>query len=126
MKSKKFLFAALLMSMSLAQPSYSMEEEDVIIILENGNSGNGDRPRTGVPITASLDNGIISTVVDAYVGDVEVTIEDGDGETVISDVEVVSGHTLFTTNVSSLPDGTYTIIYTLDNNTIYYGVFVID
>ena len=122
----KFLFAALLMSMSLAQPSYSMEEEDIIVILENGNSGNGDRPRTGVPITASMDNGIISTVVDAYVGNVEVTIEDEDGETVISDVEVVSGHTLFTTNVSSLPDGTYTIIYTLDNNTIYYGVFVID
>ena len=122
----KFLFAALLMSMSLVQPSYSMEEEDIIIILENGNSGNGHRPRTGVPITASMDNGIISTVVDAYVGNVEVTIEDEDGETVISDVEVVSGHTLFTTNVSSLPDGTYTIIYTLDNNTIYYGVFVID
>ena len=29
MKAKKFLFAALLMSMSLAQPSYSMEEEDI-------------------------------------------------------------------------------------------------
>lgn len=122
----KFLFAALLMSMSLAQPSYSMEEEDIIIILENGNGGNVHGPRSGVPITASLNNGIISTVVDAYVGNVEVTIEDEDGETVISDVEVVSGHTLFTTNVSSLPDGTYTIIYTLDNNTVYYGVFVID
>ena len=122
----RFLLAALLMSMSLAQPSYSMEEEDVIIILENGNSDNGNGPRTGVPITASLNNGIISTVVDAYVGNVEVTIEDEDGETVISDVEVVSGHTLFTTNVSSLPDGTYTIIYTLDNNVVYYGVFVID
>ena len=122
----KFLFAALLMSMSLAQPSYSMEEEDIIIILKDANSDDGNGPRTGVPITASLNNGIISTVVDAYVGNVEVTIEDEDGETVISDVEVVSGHTLFTTNVSSLPDGTYTIIYTLDNNTVYYGVFVID
>ena len=125
MKAKKFLFATLLMSMSLAQPSYSMEEEDIIIILENGNSGNGDRPRTGVPITASLNNGIISTVVDAYVGNVEVTIEHEDGEMVISDVEAVSGYTLFTTNVTSLPDGTYTIIYTL-GNTVYYGVFVID
>ena len=122
----RFLLAALLMSMSLAQPSYSMEEEDIIIILENGNGGNGSGPRSGVPITASLNHGIISIVVDVYVGNVEVTIEDEDGETVISDVEVVSGHTLFTTNVSSLPDGTYTIIYTLDNNTIYYGVFVID
>ena len=122
----RFLFAALLISMSLAQPSYSMEEEDIIIILKDANSDDGNGPRTGVPITASLNNGIISTVVDAYVGNVEVTIEDGDGETVISDVEVVSGHTLFTTNVSSLPDGTYTIIYTLDNNAVYYGVFVID
>ena len=122
----RFLLAALLMSMSLAQPSYSMEEEDIIIILKDANSDDGNGPRTGVPITASLNNGIISTVVDAYVGNVEVTIEDEDGETVISDVEVVSGHTLFTTNVSSLPDGTYTIIYTLDNNTVYYGVFVID
>ncbi len=38
MKAKKFLLVALLMSMSLAQPSYSMEEEDIIVILENGNS----------------------------------------------------------------------------------------
>ncbi len=120
----RFLFAALLISMSLAQPSYSMEEEDIIIILTETTDNHG--PRSGVPITASIDNGIISTVVDAYVGNVGVTIEDEDGETVISDVEVVSGHTLFTTNVSSLPDGTYTIIYTLDNNTVYYGVFVID
>ena len=89
---------------------------------EEGTNG----PRTGVPIiTASLDNGVISTVVDTYTGDVAVTIEDEDGEMVISDVEVVSGHTLFTTNVSSLPDGTYTIIYTLGNS-VYYGVFVID
>lgn len=123
MKSKKFLFAALLTSMSLAQPSYSMEEEDVVIVLTERTNNHG--PRTGVPIIASLDNGIISTVVDAYTGDVAVTIEDEDGETVISDVEVVSGHTLFTTNVASLPDGTYTIIYTLGNS-VYYGVFVID
>ena len=121
----KFLFAALLTSMSLAQPSYSMEEEDIIIILKDANSDDNHGPRSGVPITASLDNGIISTVVDAYTGDVAVTIEDEDGETVISDVEVVSGHTLFTTNVASLPDGTYTIIYTLGNS-VYYGVFVID
>ena len=122
----KFLFAALLMSMSFAHPSYSMEEEDIIIILKDANSDDGNGPRTGVPITASMDNGIISTVVDAYVGNVGVTIKDEDGESVISDVEVVSGHTLFTTNVSSLTDGTYTIIYTLDNNTEYYGVFVIE
>ena len=120
----KFLFAALLTSMSLAQPSYSMEEEDVVIVLTERTNNHG--PRSGVPITASLDNGIISTVVDTYTGDVEVTIEDEDGETVISDVEAVSGYTLFTTNVASLPDGTYTIIYTLDNNTAYYGVFVIN
>ena len=87
---------------------------------EEGTNG----PRTGVPIiTASLDNGVISTVVDAYTGDVAVTIEDEDGEIVISDVEAVSGYTLFTTNVTSLPDGTYTIIYTLGNNCVYYGRF---
>ena len=120
MKAKKFFTAFLLMlsaSTIIADP--------IELKVETRESTNG--PRTGVPIiTASLDNGIISTIVDAYTGDVEVTIEDEDGETVISDVEVVSGHTLFTTNVASLPDGTYTIIYTLDNNTVYYGVFVID
>ena len=120
MKAKKFFTAFLLM---LSANTIIAESIELTVKTEEGTNG----PRTGVPIiTASLDNGVISTVVDAYTGDVAVTIEDEDGETVISDVEVVSGHTLFTTNVSSLPDGTYTIIYTLDNNTIYYGVFVID
>ena len=118
MQAKKFFTAFLLMlsaSTIIADP--------IELKLETRESTNG--PRTGVPITASLDNGIISTVVDTYTGDVAVTIEDGDGETVISDVEAVSGYTLFTTNVTSLPDGTYTIIYTL-GNAVYYGVFVID
>ena len=119
MKCKLFFTAFLLM---LSASTIIADPIELKVKTEEGTNG----PRTGVPIiTASLDNGVISTVVDAYTGDVAVTIEDEDGETVISDVEVVSGHTLFTTNVSSLPDGTYTIIYTLGNS-VYYGVFVID
>ena len=119
MKAKKIFTAFLLMF-----SANTIIAESIELTVKTEDDTN--RPRTGVSITASLDNGIISTIVDTYVGNVEVTIEDEDGETVISDVEIVSGYTLFTTNVSSLPDGTYTIIYTLDDNTVYYGVFVID
>ena len=118
MQAKLFFTAFLLM---LSANTIIAESIELTVKTEDDTN----RPRTGVSITASLDNGIISTIVDTYTGDVAVTIEDEDGEMVISDVEVVSGHTLFTTNVSSLSSGTYTIIYTLGNS-VYYGVFVID
>ena len=118
MKCKLFftaLFSMLTVSTVIADPI------ELKVETEEGTNG----PRTGVTITAGIENGIISTVVDTYTGNVAVTIEDEDGEMVISDVEAVSGYTLFTTNVTSLPDGTYTIIYTF-GNAVYYGVFVID
>ena len=116
MKCKLFftaLFSMLTVSTVIADPI------ELKVETEEGTNG----PRTGVTITAGIENGIISTVVDTYTGNVAVTIEDEDGEIVISDVEAVSGYTLFTTNVTSLPDGTYTIIYTLGNNCVYYGRF---
>jgi len=80
-------------------------------------------PRTGVPITASLDEGIITTETNAYSGTISVTIKDEDGDTVLSTVENVSSNSQFTTNVTSLADGSYTIYYTLDDNSVYYGEF---
>ena len=118
MKGKLF-FTALLSMLTVS--TVIADPIELKVETEEGTNG----PRTGVTITAGIENGIISTVVDTYTGNVAVTIEDEDGEMVISDVEAVSGYTLFTTNVTSLPDGTYTIIYTL-GNTVYYGVFVID
>ena len=95
--------------------------DDIVIIIKN--DGTENRPRTGVPITASLDDGIITTESSTYSGTVSVVIKDEDGDTVLSAVENVSANSQFTTNVSSLADGTYTIYYTLENNTVYYGEF---
>ena len=86
-------------------------------------SGSTNRPRTGVPITACIDDGIVTTETNAYSGTISVTIEDEDGDTVLSTVENVSANSQFTTNVSSLADGSYTIYYTLDDNSVYYGEF---
>ena len=120
---RKILFAALLMSMSMVLPSYSMDDEHVQIILSNANSGTGDGPRTGVPISASIDDGVITTESNTYTGTITVTIQDEDGDTVLSTVENVSANSQFTTNVSSLADGSYTIYYTMSDNTVYYGEF---
>ena len=79
-------------------------------------------PRSGVPITASIEDGIITTETNTYSGTISVTIKDEDGDTVLSTVENVSINSQFTTNVTSLADGTYTIYYTL-GNTVYYGEF---
>ena len=119
----KMLFAALLMSMSAVLPSYSMDDENVYIILKDAQQGSPAGPRTGVPITASIDNGIITTESITYSGTITVTIEDEDGDTVLSTVENVSSNSQFTTNVTSLADASYTIYYTLDDNSVYYGEF---
>ena len=119
----KVILLALLMSMSSVLPSYSMDDDPVIIILEEDENSTNQRPRTGVPITASIDDGIITTESITYSGTISVTIKDEDGDTVLSTVENVSANSQFTTNVTSLADGSYTIYYTLDNNTVYYGEF---
>lgn len=94
--------------------------ENIVLIIKN--DGTENRPRTGVPITASLDEGIITTESNTYSGIVIITIKDENGDTVLSAVENVSSNSQFTTNVSSLADGTYTIYYTL-GDTVYYGEF---
>ena len=118
----KVIIFALLMSMSATLPTYSMDDEHVTIILTKDGIHGNDGPRTGVPITASIESGIITTESNTYSGTIAVTIKDEDGETVLSTVENVSANSQFTTNVSSLADGTYTIYYTL-GDTVYYGEF---
>ena len=118
----KVIFLALLMSMGAALPSYSMDDENVVIILLKQGSGEVQRPRTGVPISANIESGIITTESNSYSGSITVTIKDEDGETVLSTVENVSVNSQFTTNVTNLADGTYTIYYTL-GDTVYYGEF---
>ena len=121
MKTKVILMA-LLMSMSAVLPSYSMDDEHVIIVLTEDLSTDNNGPRTGVPITAYIDDGIITTETNTYSGTITVTIQDEDGETVLSTVENVSANSQFTINVTSLANGTYTIYYTL-GNTVFYGEF---
>ena len=117
----KVILLALLMSMGTVLPSYSMDDENVVIILTEIND-NPAGPRSGVPITASLDEGIITTESNTYSGTVSVVIKDEAGDTVLSTAENVSANSQFTTNISSLADGSYTIYYTL-GDIVYYGVF---
>ena len=121
----KNLFIALIMGMSLVLSSYTVGGDSVVIELILAQSGTTQRPRTGVPITASIDDGIITTESNTYSGTITVIIQDEDGDTVLSTVENVSANSQFTTNVTSLADGTYTIYYTL-GDTIYYGEFEIE
>lgn len=94
--------------------------DDIILVIKNDCPQDG--PRTGVPITASMEDGIITTESNTYSGSISVVIKDEDGDTVLSAVENVSANSQFTTNVSGLADGTYTIYYTL-GDTVYYGEF---
>ena len=118
----KVILMALFMSMSSVLPSYSMDEDPFILLLREKTMSDGNGPRTGVPITASIESGIITTESNSYSGTITVTIKDEDGETVLTTVENVSANSQFTTNVSSLALGTYTIYYTL-GDTVYYGEF---
>lgn len=118
----KVILMALFMSMSAVLPSYSMDDELVVIILNEKELVDENRPRTGVPITACIEDGIIITESITYSGSISVVIKDEDGDTVLSAVENVSANSQFTTNISSLADGTYTIYYTL-GDTVYYGEF---
>ena len=94
--------------------------DDIVIVLEKDCPQSG--PRSGIPITASIDDGIITTESNTYSGSISVVIKDEDGDTVLSTVENVSANSQFITNISSLADGTYTIYYTL-GDTVYYGEF---
>ena len=51
----KTLFAALLMSFCSVLSSYSMGDEPVVIILELDENSTNQGPRTGVPISASIE-----------------------------------------------------------------------
>lgn len=118
MKKILSLFVAV---MATFMPFSVIYADDIVLTLKA--EGPVVFPRTGVPITASLDEGIITTETNAYSGTISVTIKDEDGDTVLSTVENVSSNSQFTTNVTSLADGSYTIYYTLDNNSVYYGEF---
>ena len=118
----KVIFLALLMSMCAVLPSYSMDDENVVIILKGAQQGSPVGPRSEVPISASIEDGIITTESNSYSGTIIVAIKDEDGDAVLTAVENVSANSQFTTNVNSLADGTYTIYYTL-GDTVYYGEF---
>lgn len=112
---KTFLFVASM----LAVMSYA---KDILIIMEN--QGQTLEPTSEVPvITASIDNGICRTNVSEYSGNVLVAVKDAAGDTLISKTEAVLDSTQFTTDVSSLDDGSYTITYTLEDSTVFAGEF---
>ena len=117
MKKNLFLFVAV---MATFMPFSVIYADDIVLVIKNDCPQ--DRPRTGVPITACMEDGVITTESSTYSGTVSVVIKDEDGDTVLSAVENVSANSQFTTNISSLADGSYTIYYTL-GDTVYYGEF---
>lgn len=117
MKKFLLLFVAMMAPFMSSSVIYA---NDIVIMVKTDVPQ--DRPRTGVPISASIDDGIITTESVNYSGTITVTIQDEDGDTVLSTIENVSANSQFTTNVTSLADGTYTIYYTL-GDTVYYGEF---
>lgn len=119
----KFILMALLMSLSSVFPAYSMDKEDVIIVLTLIKSSSQGRPRSGVPISASINDGVITTESVTYSGTVTVTIVDDEDNTVVQTVDHITAGSSFTTSASNLDDGTYTIFYTLDGNIVYSGEF---
>lgn len=118
MKKALLLFVAMMATFMASSVVYA---DNIVLIIKNEGTQNG--PRTGVPITASIDDGIITTETNTYSGSISLTIKDEDGDTVLFAVENVSANSQFTTNVTILSDGTYTIYYTLDDNSVYYGDF---
>ena len=118
----KVILMALILGFSFSLLSYSMDDENLYIILKGAQEGSPSGPRSEVPISASMEDSIITTESNTYSGTVTVVIKDEDGDTVLSTVENVSANSQFTTSVSSLADGTYTIYYTL-GDTVYYGEF---
>lgn len=119
----KLILMALLMSLSSVFPAYSMDKEDVIIVLTLIKSSSQGRPRSGVPISASINDGAITTESVTYSGTVTVTIVDDEDNTVVQTVDHITAGSSFTTSASNLDDGTYTIFYTLDGNIVYSGEF---
>lgn len=111
------------MSLSSVFPAYSMDKEDVIIVLTLIKSSSQGRPRSGVPISASINDGVITTESVTYSGTVTVTIVDDEDNTVVQTVDHITAGSSFTTSASNLDDGTYTIFYTLDGNIVYSGEF---
>lgn len=116
---KFFLFvAAVMAAMSL---TFVYADNIVIRVKENGQTMT---PRTERPvISASIDDGVCRTEMSDYVGSVVVTVEDAAGDTIITQTEAVCDSTQFSTDVSDLSEGNYTITYTLEDSTAYEGEF---
>ena len=94
------------------------------IVIHVKETGQTMTPRSEMPvITASIDNGICRTEMSDYVGNVVVTVEDATGDTLVTQTETVCDSTQFTTDVSNLNDGNYTITYTLEDSTAFCGEF---
>lgn len=116
MKKTVFLFLALLMP---ALVVYS----DPIDIRKTANQ-RPDGPRTSSPsVSADMENGLITVDINRYLGNASVKINNEDGETLLTNIAYISGHTAFTTSVSQLTSGSYTILIELEDGTAYIGSF---
>ena len=117
---KKFLlFVVAMVSLVSLSLVYA---KDIVIRMET--AGHTSDPRTETPvIRASIEDGICRTNMSEYSGNVVVAIKDVVGDTLVSHTEAVFDSTQFTTDVSNLEDGSYTITYTLEDSTVFAGEF---
>lgn len=77
---KKLLLFTIVM-VTLLSTSRAYADDIILTIKKECAQG---RPRSGVPISASIDDGLITTVSNTYSGTVSVTIKDEEGNTVLS------------------------------------------
>lgn len=85
---------------------------------------NPEGPRASIPsVTADMEADIITIDVNRYLGNASVEISNENGEILLTNTVYISGHTAFTTSVSHLCGGSYTILIGLEDGNTYIGSF---
>lgn len=89
--------------------------------------GTHRHPRTPEPsIEAYIEDGVITISIDRYAGSIVTTIDDSSDNTVVFNMQYMSGSTSYTIDVSALSEDTYTIYFTFSDGREYYGTFLIE
>ena len=74
-------------------------------------------------ITTEKEGGLLTCSANFYNGLIDVYITDDSGQTVYVSTEMADGTMYTEINISTLDEGVYTINFSLDDGTEYYGMF---
>lgn len=106
----------------------AQKKEVVIDPLRQTTSAEGTKhPRIPEPsFYAYIEDGVLTISIDRYAGSIVTTIDDSSDNTVVFDMQYMSGSTSYTIDVSALSEDTYTIYFTFSDGREYYGTFLIE